>query len=113
MAKTSLEVLELARKRIAAGWAQGDWVAEAPDSDPYKPWCYCAAGAMGYGTVSETPQETCDAIDAFAYFGLGLTDIHGDVVDEITTWNDHEDRTQAEVLAAFDRAIAGVREAAR
>ena len=98
--------LRRARALIDRGWAQGEYVAEAFLSDviagDYNGPCHvCATGAIGVA-VGDYP-------DAYAAEELvnKLADAIGVErnIGAIEVWNDTEGRTQAEVLAAFDRAI--------
>lgn len=80
------KVLMSAKTKIEKGWCQGYLKRRG---------CYCTYGAIIYSTVSNKASQ--QAIKAF----LEANKIR----DCITTWNDNQDRTQAEVLAAFDKAI--------
>lgn len=92
---TTVEVLRDARELLAtAGWGQGSFIG----------WggCYCAAGACnqaasGFATVKN--QASANAQAAVERV-VGVTPGH------LMTWNDNYRRTQADVVAAFDRAIA-------
>ncbi len=86
---TVREVLINARAKVAAGWCQGfDQVGD----------CYCAYGALDK-SCPETPegdvlmQDVCCSLRR----ANNLQSIFG--------FNDTPGRTQAEVLALFDRAI--------
>jgi len=97
---TTLEVLRGARAKIAQGWCQG---ASARDADGQltgvtqpDACCWCAIGAV----YAAAPLEPDSGDAAFEYLAR-VTPGH-----LIGTWNDDPSRTQAEVLALFDRAIA-------
>jgi hypothetical protein len=91
--------LREARALIERGWTQGayarnaagedledvDW--EFSDTDPV---CWCMSGAMMQAGLE-------DEADDFIQRAIGKK--------FIPEWNDASERTQAEVLAAFDRAI--------
>ena len=80
------------RAKVERGWIQGAYCTVDG---------VCMTGALGYG-------------------GDGVFDIELDILDAatkrleaatgwcpVTLWNDVPGRTQAEVIAAYDRAIAG------
>lgn len=84
-----IAVLKRARKLIATGWTQHEM----------HQWrngmmCYCAIGALSAATS-----------DTLAYYAAKnrLVPFTG---RSIIRFNDAEGRTQEEVLAAFDKAIA-------
>jgi hypothetical protein len=86
---TTHEVLVAARNLIdREGWIQ---------NAHYAPEGRCVRGALSDVTRGKTDLGYYHATRAFS-----------DVVDEVLigAWNDHPDRTKAEVLAAFDKAIA-------
>jgi hypothetical protein len=92
---TVLEVLTKARELIAKGWAQGAYavddegtVVRLADAT-----AFCPAGAILCQANFATRD---DAFDMLKHV----------VGTNIVGWNDARDRTQAEVLAAFDRAIS-------
>ena len=102
---TTLEVLRAARERIAKGWTRGTAARNAAGRsvnvrDPGAVQ-FCAVGAIMAACDGDT-DTACVIRDLFA-------DANG-LDDPVSTWNDSR-RTQADVLAAFDRAIA--REEAR
>lgn len=80
---TPSQALRKARTLIdTAGWIQHE--ARTPAG-------FCALGAlMQVGLMYQTYHGFCEAIGCKA----------------ISTWNDAPERTKADVLAAFDRAIA-------
>jgi hypothetical protein len=82
---TTVEVLRAARAKIERGWCQHAYQVGAD---------VCAMGAILYAT--DPCRARTGAIDvlAGAIGGKGICD-----------WNDSPLRTQAEVLAAFDKAI--------
>lgn len=88
------EKLRAARARIAKGWTQR---ASARTKGGVPVWggddraiCWCAVGAL---------QGSPEAIPLVRK-AIGIPD-----ECRISTWNDAPERTQAEVLAAFDKAI--------
>lgn len=96
---TVADKLREARALIERGWTQGNYVEEG---------CYCALGAIGMAVVGNptAPSFMCGypAISGVVRalgLPLGLRTSSG-----VADWNDAPDRTQAEVLAVFDKAIA-------
>lgn len=95
----TLDVLIAARAKIEQGWTQGkmardnDGVSVRPLSDDAT--CWCAAGAITAAGSSAQPMLAARAALTKA---VACRDFIG-------VWNDKRGRTQAEVLAAFDRAI--------
>lgn len=89
--KTS-ELLRRARERLVRfGWVQGRY--------GYSSVGHCAIGAL-YGDRLRVP----DGTDVFAGEGF-LEDAIG-APGTVVAWNDKPGRTAAEVLAAYDDAIA-------
>jgi hypothetical protein len=89
--------LREARALIERGWTQGHF---ARDEDGYPEHegspdavCWCAMGAM----------SAADPNDKYGLYGA-LSHAIGD--EMVGMWNDRIGRTKAEVLAAFDKAIA-------
>lgn len=87
------EVLKAARERIAKGWTQG---MSTREDDHGTEIAWCASGAIKHAV----DEEGC--VGCVARRGLEQSIGGG----SIAGWNDAEGRTQAEVLAAFDKAIA-------
>lgn len=86
---TPVEVLRKARELVSdpAHWCQGYFrCGEA----------YCSAGALLYTTRDEWLEDK-----AYGFMLAATGQSHS-----ISGWNDDENRTHAEVIAAFDRAIA-------
>jgi hypothetical protein len=96
-----VEVLTKARALVERGWTQrasarnerGEIVPTT--SDAACTWC-----ALGALSVCGLDGSWVPAAAALAVANFGTSDAH------IPTWNDAPERTQAEVVAAFDRAIA-------
>jgi len=99
-----------ARKLIAQGWTQG---ALYDDDDGRG--CYCLAGAVGAaeaasvklpkGRVKFVFYSRSKSIAALSAC-LGGRGRGAGAVDLVTEWNDAPGRTQEDVLALIDRAIA-------
>lgn len=102
--KTTLEILKAARERVAKGWTQGEVARDAAGlavgSISQDAVCWCSLGALN-GALG--PGESWDGwSDA-----KKLLRIAAGIYDNISIvdWNDAPGRTQAEVIAAFTRAI--------
>jgi len=87
----ALKRLQIARDRVAAGWVQHTGLQSRNGRTHY-----CASMAVLYqghnAGLEEAIESLCRAI--------GVT-----ALNHVPTWNDAPDRTQAEVVAAYDRAI--------
>ena len=100
------KVLTGARNRVAAGWTQFA-LGRLADGFPIDETTihllstcvfFCSLGAIrAEGTDDPTRpyHKACDILET----AIGVSP------NEIEGWNDASDRTQAEVVAAFDRAI--------
>lgn len=97
---TPLNILKRARTKISDGWCQsayarnrlGHSVAERGGSAT----AFCAVGALW--AIS----SNIDEVDAAC---LLLNSVIGEH-NSLSAWNDALSRTQADVLAAYDKAIA-------
>jgi len=87
---TTLQILESAREKIAGGWCQGYFMKEGK---------YCAVGAINRSGYGVSNVEGCDP------YSLLRKAIALPMFTRITLWNDTPGRTQAEVVAVFDKAI--------
>jgi hypothetical protein len=91
---TVVDQLKTARRRIARKWGQGAY---------YKDGAYCAVGAL---------EPTGDYVERYAPDAFGLLsaivapDENVPMSGHVIQWNDQPQRTKAEVLEAFDVAIA-------
>lgn len=92
---TTLEILKRARARVAKGWHQG-WYSNKHIYNP-EPTAWCLKGALGCGE-EHFSHERWEA-------QVILSQTSGAPVMGLTKWNDDPGRTQAEVVAAFDKAI--------
>jgi hypothetical protein len=96
--------LREARALIERGWVQKDYARSKSGKvvDPANSrsaTCWCAAGAIGR-VNGRWPNSGLLGMEQLSRA------IGGDGHEaDILTWNDAPERTQAEVLAAFDRAI--------
>jgi hypothetical protein len=91
-----------ARALVARGWTQGafgrDVLGKATSSVSCNAICWCASGALIKVAGSEYAYDRL-----LEYFQkAGSFDPRR---DHIAYWNDAPERTQAQVLAAFDKAI--------
>ena len=104
------QVLTEARKLIAQGWTQGCY----HDVDDGLN-CYCLAGAVGAAEAGSV--RLAKGRVKFIFYSRiksiqSLSDCLGgkgrghDAVGLVTEWNDAPGRTQEDVLALIDRAIA-------
>ena len=98
-------VLERARELIEQGWTTGTMAREANGSpcsyaSPYAVR-WCANGALWQAAI-ETPGPTGRH---FVAAGKQLERTIPTYIQLISTWNDHNTRTAAEVLETFDLAI--------
>lgn len=91
------DLLIAARAKLAQGWCQGSYAVDDHGdatlvSGPGA-CAWCAEGAILAVTSADGPYHTLHR----------LVEKHAD--SHLAHWNDHPGRTQAEVLALFDRAI--------
>lgn len=97
---TTKEILVGALERVKRGWTQDEYARDESGAhvDQYAKdaTCWCIAGAISAakGEGGYWPSDT------IRYF----MDING--ISDVADWNDAPGRTQAEVIAAFTRAIA-------
>jgi hypothetical protein len=92
------QVLTEARKLIAQGWTQGEYKRVINGVE-----CWCISGAMGQASPDYKPR---DLAFAALFYALGDDDLYLSSSSNLTEWNDTPGRTQEEVLALIDRAIA-------
>lgn len=98
---TALEGLKAARAKVAHGWCQDvhardeNGIKVPPSSDLAVRWCVD-------GAFLSAAKGNANAVLAF------LRAVGDSSIDSIVQWNDVVGRTQAEVLAVFDRAIANL-----
>lgn len=94
----ALRVLRRARPLIAAGWTQyafaKDDVGATVNSSSPNAVCWCSLGAINASIEMTGEYDAAKNV---------LSRVAG---ENIGVWNDAPGRTQAEVLALFDRAIA-------
>lgn len=102
---TPKEILIAARAKIEAPerWTQGAYAkdVDGQQADPCgkRAICWCIYGAVMATTDGDYHKEH------------SATVLIGEIVNNIARWNDAPTRTHAEVLAAFDRAIAAAGDA--
>jgi hypothetical protein len=101
MSGETVRILREARALVEKGWTQGARarMANGIAIDPGDPnaACWCPFGAI----------EKAEVTSAFCVAtGEPMKLLKSAVGDWPPKWNDRHGRTQAEVLAAFDRAIA-------
>lgn len=97
MTRAVADILRAAKARIGTPerWCQGGASWEGLKGEQYPA---CAAIACWWhrgprGAASDDERAAINALEAV-------------VMDHLPTWNDAPERTHAEVMAAFDRAIA-------
>ncbi len=90
-ADTVLGALLRSRARVAAGWCQWFSYAEDPETRASN---YCAWGAL---------REELWEVGAAPYLAMAVPPGYG---RSVIAYNDFQGRTQAEVVALYDRAIA-------
>lgn len=93
MSAQDVKALERARARVAKGWCQG-WYAKGKSGKDVSILSkyavqWCAIGAFKTHMPAGAESALKQAIDTY----------------HVIAWNDAKQRTQEEVLAAFDRAI--------
>ena len=97
------DILRKARGFIARGWTQGEYARDAEgvpvNSRHPSAVCWCASAAL-HATDNYGEERLA------AYRGLCAA--IGTNGFQLFEWNDTPGRTQAEVLAAFDQAIAAL-----
>lgn len=105
---TTLDVLKAARAKVARGWTQNTSARDAAGRgvipDRGGATCWCALAAIETVCPWAPPTNGIGRTDAEMALlrVLGLTNHPMSIVN----WNDDPARTQVEVIAAFDEAIA-------
>lgn len=100
-----------ARAIVAKGWTQRFFSADKfysydSTTEPkgnYERKCFCIAGAVGEATATSYGSSAVME-ELVKYMPAPSMSVGQSVYD----WNDEPGRTQAEVLALFDKAISGV-----
>lgn len=89
---TTREILVKARALVERGWVQGRFSRMKRGKE-----CFCAVGAI---CRAAGEAQACHRLGA-------LKAVEDEIPQELllSQWNDAPGRTQAEVLAAFDKAI--------
>lgn len=100
-----VDVLTKARGLVEKGWTTGHYARDSfgAECDYSFASCWCAEGALFASCTGLTFAEPGTEDDALGRAFNRMFDVIGS--KHIPTWNDAPGRTQAEVLAAFDRAI--------
>jgi hypothetical protein len=89
--------LREARALIAKGWTQGTFRASRPSESV----CYCLYGAINKAVLGYADADCSATFEYEEFLGKAI----GREPLDLANWNDDPERTQAEVLAAFDKAI--------
>jgi hypothetical protein len=113
--KQLVDVLRAARGLVGAGWAQGCGArnkgGQRVSCDSPMATCFCPVGAIfrssgntpvNYWTTASTPHLSISSAIAAVE--------KANNIKSLVPWNDAPNRTQAEVIAAFDVAIAAEEE---
>lgn len=95
---TTIDVLTNARERVARGWCQGSKEYMKPEAV-----FVCAQGAIWRAL---SPAVYPKFGPAFVRFLQIVESMETVIRSRLPSWNDDPRRTQAEVLAVFDRVIA-------
>lgn len=95
----AVEMAKEARERVAEGWVQGQ--LETADGR-----C-CAWGALECAYDDALEPGIIDFVTLEEAYNKCLRTLKNRVIDgvQIPVWNDAPERTQAEVVAAFDKMI--------
>lgn len=102
----TLAQLQRARRLLARpeGWTQGSYArdghGDAVDSQCSQATSFCASGA-----IYATQDNLTGSIQA-------RTVIYRIIADDIEAWNDADGRSQADIIEAFDQAIASMQKIA-
>ena len=92
------QVLIEARKLIAQGWTQGEYKRVVNGVE-----CWCISGAIRQAAPYDDPR----GLEFVALLrALRDDDFYLSSSSKLIEWNDAPDRTQEDVLALIDRAIA-------
>lgn len=118
---TPLEILIAARAKIAQGWCQNNLAVTSSgfDTNALNPNAvsWCAVGALSHAagcrsvgakTNPDFSQTGWQALCQFSAANFLSSYDPDDIGWAVTKWNDNPMRTQADVLAAFDRAISAL-----
>lgn len=101
--KTDLQILREARELIATPeqWTQRIYAEESSSSPTGH--CYCLMGALLQAAAGDSAPDE-GLVGLLGYRFATLVDFPAEGI--LTLWNDHPDRTHAEVLERLDTAIA-------
>lgn len=116
---TRVEILKATRDRIAAGWCQ-QVAATDEQGIPHSPYGaqarrFCLVGAIAAAVDALAGDETDQVFARIAFETQLLDQKIGTAADwreltrPIARWNDDPSRTQAEVVAFLDDAIADLK----
>lgn len=113
MTDTAATILRRARELISRPecWIQGSMARDADEHEADE-WgssatCWCIMGAFSRVASRMAPDDAQPDYDDALRYMLDATGSEGTFAgDALADWNDTHGRTHADVLAAFDRAIA-------
>lgn len=95
-------VLRKARKLIATGWVQHIYWQQSMYGQPE---CFCSIGAINKALGGQ-PDAIVDIHGPAGQVIRHLMNNDWAQASDVMFFNDHDTQTKAEVLAAFDKAIA-------
>lgn len=102
------EALEKARALIAQGWTKGSFARDASgiarNARSHSAVSFCAIGALIHAV---TPSDYFQSLECEDLLDQALPDGYE---EGIICYNDAEGRTQEDILALYDRAIARAKE---
>ena len=106
-------LLESSRRQLTwpGRWTQGE-SARVPGGEAVYPWSWHATSWCPVGAIERCGQHLLDRRVINCAIRALADAVDGDAKDppvKIAAFNDAEGRTQAQVLAAFDRAVWGIR----
>lgn len=110
------QVLRKSLSLLKKGWTQNSYERHTYNAKDQPVACYCAAGAIIAASVKIVPytsvnfadpnRDKRNALTEAAYAAIKkVVKSSGQPHDAVTSWNDRKTRTQAQVIAAFERAI--------
>ena len=102
-------VLQEARALIAQGWTQGEFARKAgvpTGTSALGSDCWCASGALSHVALRHGDYDMPAKDKARRVLGDVLGPDFAAYGFSLPRWNDDPARTQEEVLALFDKAIA-------
>ena len=114
MRSATLQTLRAARERVAQGWVQDVPAVNDKGKHIMPTWssdacAWCSTGAIEASARSWYVEDYRYAV-AVLHEAIFDGDLSYNNMRRLEVWNDDKDRTQGEVLAAFDKAISRMEE---